>query len=50
MKKYIKPVAKVVRLESENLLAGSPEMYNRQGGGDWFSNQGTWDDSSEEDY
>lgn len=57
MKKYIKPIAKLVSIENEELLAGSPGGVATGGtpGGEFngedisYGNQGTWDDFVLED-
>lgn len=50
MKKYIKPIAKLVSIENEELLAGS-QVEAGAGGevGTVGANQGTWDDFVLED-
>lgn len=45
MKKYIKPISKVVEIDSNAILAGSdPSLNNAQGNGSWHAKQNDWDD------
>ena len=37
-KKYMKPQVEAVKLESHNLLAGSPPAWNGEGGAPEFNN------------
>lgn len=46
---YIKPIVKIRQMESESLLAGSPQdVYDEQGGGNQLSRGFGWYDEEEE--
>lgn len=48
MKKYIKPITKVVEIETNSLLAGSdPSLNDKQGNGSWHAKGNFWEDDED---
>lgn len=51
MKKYIKPIVKIVETETSSILAGSdPTLNNTQGNGSWHArdHRGSFSDGDED--